>query len=302
MINAMNNQRGIALIQVLLITAILTVLAIYLTQTARDQVTLAVWADDKTEALVLLHSTESELLFTLLTQSKVQATINIDNNIDFVNQWNFFAKPFSVGQTVTDAVTITIQDQAGLINLHFPNSERLRALIETQGFSKNTANQVVDSLLDWQDLDNVPRVNGAETQAYNGKIRNGAIPDRHDLLFIKQMTPRIFKLLLKNSTIYSPGYYNPFNSPEALLQSVTDSNIATQIVRLRYNRQLTITNFSQLTGIQEDESTYFYPSNFLSIKFKSKIGESQVQKTIKIQLQPYAESFAYPIIFYSNRG
>ena len=56
-------QQGIALIQILLLTAILSILALYLTKTAQEQVTMAQWSNDKAQALVELHSVESQLMF-----------------------------------------------------------------------------------------------------------------------------------------------------------------------------------------------------------------------------------------------
>jgi len=62
------NQQGIALIQVLLISAVLSVLALYLTSTAKDQVKVAQWSIDKAQALVNINSGEAQLLFSLLRQ------------------------------------------------------------------------------------------------------------------------------------------------------------------------------------------------------------------------------------------
>ena len=60
-------QRGVALIQVLLVTSILSVLALYMTQTAKSQIQQAKWMNNKAQAHIELHSAESELLFELFT-------------------------------------------------------------------------------------------------------------------------------------------------------------------------------------------------------------------------------------------
>ncbi len=304
-------QQGIALIQVLLITAILSILAVYLTNTAKEQVKIAQWTNDKSQALVNLHSAEARLIFSLLTQRKIVTSQNnangksnavgdiLGSSVESITQrWNFFAKPFYL----SEQVMVAIQDQAGLVHAQYPDRDVLDKLFVEQGLGMVEVNELIDNLLDWQDLDSISRANGAETSAYAGLIRNGAIPDVHDFSFIKKITPELLELLLKTTTIYRQGPFNPTNVPTELLYALTNENVAKQVILLRENGQLTKTNFSQLTGIVEDDDTFFYPSNFLSIKLTSKVGESKVQKEMTIQVIPYAKADQSPINFFSNRG
>jgi len=304
-------QQGIALIQVLLITAILSVLAIYLTNTAKEQVKIAQWTDDKSQALVSLHSAEAQLLFSLLTQQKIvtsennadgnrngEGDISGSNEESITQRWNFFAKPFFV----TEQVMVSIQDQAGLIHAQYPDRDVLEKLFLGQGLGMIEVNELIDNLLDWQDLDSISRANGAETSVYAGLIRNGAIPDVHDFSFIKKITPELLELLINTTTIYRQGSFNPTNAPTEILHALTNESAAKQVILLRESGQLTKRNFSQLTGIVEDDDTFFYPSNFLSIKLTSKIGESKVHKEMTIQVRPYAKADKSPINFFSNRG
>tara|TARA_R110002167_G_scaffold366448_1_gene597399 strand:- start:21881 stop:22777 length:897 start_codon:yes stop_codon:yes gene_type:complete len=298
----MRFSNGIALIQVLLITAMLSIFALFLLSTAKNQVKMSQWSNDKAEALVALHNTESNLLFALLTtskspfeQSRVNQSSLLKSEPTIKAKWNFFAKPFFID----DTTEISIQDQAGLIHAQFPNTEHLRAFISAQGVGVHEANAVVDSLLDWQDLDTIPRANGYEK---SGLTRNGTIPDIHDLFFIKSMTPELLSKLIKVSTIHRKGSFNPMNSPIELLAALTNERIAKQVIELREAGQLTKRSFTQLTGINEDDNTFFYPSNFLKITLISKIGESRVYKSITIQLLPYAKNNQRPINVLSSRS
>lgn len=301
----MINQKGIALIQVLLISAILSVLALYLTTTAKDQVMVAQWNNDKAEALVAMQSAESNLLFTLLTELKTANNTAKGNNnssdpIDLIlSKWNFFSQPFAVNEHVS----ITMQDQSALINLHFPDRDILTALIISQGYSTNQTNVIVDSLLDWQDLDSIPRANGVETnQVSMGVIRNGALPSVYDLHFIKAITPEIQQVLINNGTIYRKGSFNPTNSPAEILLALLNTETAQQVIELRTANQLTKIKFTQLTGIRENDETFFYPSNYISIALTSKVGVSVVEKTITIHISPYAKADKRPINILSTYG
>jgi len=292
-------QGGIALIQVLLITGVLSVLALFLTYTAKEQVTIAQWADDKAQALVNVHSAESSLLFTLLTENKTPKTDGSisSNNADITSKWNFFAKPFELDSKVT----AKIQDQSALLHAQFPNRNNFIALIAAQGFSLSDANQIFDSLLDWQDIDNIPRINGLEV-SLNNVVRNGAVPDVHDLMNINKMTPELLNVLIKNTTLYRKSTFNPTNSSIELLTALTNNEIANLIVDLRDNNQLTNNAFSELTGIYEGERITFYPSNFINIELTSKVGESKFLKNITIEITPYAQGVNNPINLFSNRG
>jgi general secretion pathway protein K len=306
-VNPYHKVQGIALIQVLLITAILSVLALYLTQTARDQITIAQWLDDKTNAQVALHSAESHLLFSLLTEPFLaeqisQQTNNEENNTSLPfplrNNWNFFGQAFAINAQ-TQA---SIQDQSGLIHAHYPLINVLNALISSQGFSEIETNVIIDNLLDWQDLDNIARVNGNEQQSQNKVIRNGAVSSLFDLGHIEAIPPRLMPVLLANLTIYHRGNFNPMNASVELLSALTSPALAEQVKVLRSSKQLTKQNFTELTGIKEDEEIYFYPSNYLSVKLISKVGDSVAHKTMIIKVQPNAGNNISPINMYLNRS
>jgi len=290
-------QKGIALIQVLLITAVLSILALYLSSTAKDQVKMAQWADDKALALIAVQSAEAQLFFNLLTESKVQSQENnLTDNIP--SRWNFFANPFKV----SEQVTTKIQDQSALIHAHFPDPNLLKSLLAFQGLPINEVSRIYDNLLDWQDLDNIPRNSGDELLSTPTAIRNGAVPDLHDFSFVPKITADLQQSLLKNTTLYSKGFFNAMDAPEELLAAITSVEQAKQIVQLREAGQLSNVQFSQLSGIVENEKVLFYPSNILAIEFEGKVGMSVVRKQITVELTPYANQYQTPINIFSNRG
>lgn len=295
---ANNKQQGIALIQVLLITAILSVLALYLTSTAKDQVKVAQWQDDKSDALVAVHSAEAELLYTLLVNSKIKNADGINSSNDIINNWNFFGKPF----VINNQVNANIQDQTALIHAHFPDAKVLKAFIGFTGYADKDVNVMYDNLLDWQDIDSIPRANGDESLSALNNIRNGAVPDLHDFSFVKNMNTELFHGLLKNTTLYGKGFFNPMNSSRELLAAITNAQIAEQVIVLREQGQLTPIQFSQLTGIVESNKVLLYPSNILAIGLEGKSGISVVRKQKIIELNPYAEKYDTPINILSSSG
>jgi general secretion pathway protein K len=268
-----------------------------MSQTAKDQVTQAKWANDKAQALIDLHSEEAKVLFNLLTESKI-ATNKTDDINNMANHWNFYAKPFYVNSKVS----IEIQDQAGLLHAHYPERQRFIRFLIHHGLSDKASNRLVDKLLDWQDLDSIPRNFGAESSAYSGIIRNGAVPSLYDFIHVQGVSDELLQLLLANTSINRRGYFNPMTAPNDLLSSVVDGDIVNKVIALRDNGLLTKAIFSELTGIVQDNDIFFYPSNYLSIKLVSKVNESIVSKEIYVHISAYAKSTKSPIVYYSSRG
>lgn len=282
--NRKESIKGIALIQVLLITSILSILALYLSATAKQQIKISGWANDKAQAIVNIHSAESELVFSLLTEHRKYES---NNRI----RWNFFGSPFFMGSNVI----VKMQDQSGLLHAHYPEPDRLKSLLLYHEVDINRANQVVDSLLDWQDVDSIARINGAETNDYLGRIRNGDISNIFEIYDVKYITPSIYELLKTNMTIHRRGSFNPTTAPKKILAAITNDQIAEQVINLREKSTLSDRVFEELTGLSESDTVMFYPSNIVSIDFHSTVGDSQVNKSIVLRIEMYAKERKSPV-------
>jgi general secretion pathway protein K len=158
-------QQGIALFQVLLICAVISIMAIQFTQTARNQLSIASTIVDRVEAQAQLRSTEAELLYSLITEKRQQDSVS--PNV-YARKWNFYGKPFTLVDDPTetanayrketkqfsiskdgrrvkaveiqgrDNVKITMQDQTGLLSLFRGNAgSKFEDLL--QSFKQNPA-------------------------------------------------------------------------------------------------------------------------------------------------------------------
>jgi len=298
-------QQGIALIQVLLITAILSVLAIYLTKTARDQLTIAQWANDKAQAIVNTHSVESQLIFTLLTESKKYPSENFNNSNKIVRLWKFHGQPFSIGRNVN----IRVQDQSGLMYAYKPNSKRLTHLLVAHGLTVKEAEQLVASLRDWQDLDNIPQFSGNESASYGYPIRNGKVVDLHEFLYVANVSSTILSLLIENLSLYKQASFNPIVAPKPVLNAFFKENdlndvIVDEVISLRKSGKLTKAMFTTVTEIKEndEQEILFNMTNTISIKLNSTVGESSITKELILNYNPYVTREHRPVNIYSNRG
>lgn len=93
--------------------------------------------------------------------------------------------------------TVSIQDESGKINLNFASEEQLRRVIEAIGIPKNDGDIIADSILDWRDVDNAHRINGAEDEYYQAlehpyRAKNGRVDTIEELLLIRGVTSDYF--------------------------------------------------------------------------------------------------------------
>lgn len=293
-----SNQKGIALFQVLLISAIISILAIQFTQTAKNQIKIASIMADRVTANMNLKTEESNLLFSLLTETRDKN--NIRNNENKANKkieidnWNFYGKPFNVNENVW----ISIQDQNSLISTYKGYSAgRFENLLNNLIKNSATASVISQSLIDWQDIDSLARVNGAEKQSYaqNGFPTNLPLQSLSELKQVNQMTPEIFNQIQPYLTIRPQSYFNPINSPKEVLNIIFNKQIVDKVISLRENGKLNFIEFSNLTGLEQEEGIFFSTSGLLKIIITSSLNDVKISKTIELLIQPYNN---YPYIEY----
>lgn len=278
MTDIMNKVKGVALIQILIIVAILSLVALYVTKSARHQLTMARWAVDKSDAAVLLHSTQNKILFELLTANWL-TTRNSQNPL--TNMWNFHNEPFEV----REGVYVKIQDQAGLINLHFPMAGIIKKRLEYEELPPELIDKTEATLLDWQDSDRILRPYGDES---NANVRNGIMPDVREWILHNTLSKEQVLAIAPDFTVHGVGHLNLLNSPLSIISSLTNQAVADQIDNLRRNRQLTRKNIRNITGIQQDDDFFYSTSTNQKISILINSGEASIEKVITVELSPYS--------------
>lgn len=279
-----HTEKGIALIQVLLMCAIMSVLALYLSTTAREQIQVSQWTSDKAEAFIAAKNAESLVVYALLTEPLDNFISPEQQLTDFylADKWNLHGEAFNV----TNSVSVKIQDQGGLINLHYPEPDLLKSVFQLAGLDESGANQLHSLLLDWQDIDSIPRAGSYDDESY----RNGPITTLHELELIDDKFLALRSSILPNVTLYRSNNFNPLNASFGLLSAITNAAIAGEVTRLRRERMLSPLAFTQLTNIRESDNIYFYPSNYFEVSITGKVNDSRVKKTKLLKIEPRAQT------------
>src|SRR5574340_655374 len=298
-----NNQRGFVLATTLGMLVAITIGAAYLAERVDRSRLLAQQTQQMAESLVDLANTRAEILFRMGTAGfsvyglgeQPESAIRLDD------------RPYrGTGDDI-----VRLQDNRGLLNLNFVDTELLFRLLGQFGVPAEKWGPMLDAFQDYIDTDDLRRLNGAEAREY------GALnlpPPVNDWLATPQQLQNIigsrdqvglwkdqrFAQLVTASRVTG---FNPNTAPLEILASLPGSSreIAEMIVRLR--RATPFGSATQLAGLMENprmdaENIVLFPSNSFRITQQSKKLPWMVQYSVS--LTPASEIAPWHIDYYAK--
>lgn len=284
MLRKFNN--GVALIQVLLISAILSVLAIQLNKSAQLNTKLTIDFDAKLQAEVALRDSESFLYFSLLTDRS-----SLPHQLP---KFNYYNEEISL----SDGINLRVQDTAGLVNAHFPKLSVIRKIGDYYNLPSNWADSMTDQLNDWQDPDDKNRPYGAESVNYQNRgylAANVKLSLAYQIQYLAAVNQDIALKIAPLFSTFGYSHFNPYNAPAQLLNILYGHSVTERIISLRQSGAIDRTIFSTLTNVNEGEGISFITSNFLMIHLTSRVGNAVAQKTEVVELIPRFKNQELPI-------
>lgn len=288
------SQRGIALIQVLIITFVLSLLGLYINQTVREQVKITTSIQNKFLMRLELEKTEADLLQALLSNNKYP---NKSSSNKVVSKWNFYGKEFQLN----DNAYVTLTDLSSLMGLNISDATLLKNVLLQIGIDEVGAREFVDSLADWKDKNDLSRLNGAESAYYKQHkksyvARNGFLQDPSEVALIRggeQITP---KLLNQYFTTEIVAGFNPLNAPQKILNAfINDENSIQKVLQLREHDTLKSYDFYKLTGVEGDEYITFATGSKIRVQLRVTYNGAQLKKIYTLDATP--QSYTKPMVF-----
>ncbi|RXF02889.1 type II secretion system protein GspK [Pseudoalteromonas sp. PS5] len=280
-----NKQRGIALVQVLIISGVLMLLGIFIQQTLRQQAQVVAIGNDKVMLRLALEDAQAQVVTALLSHNRYQEP-NAQNMV--VKSWNFYGQPFIVGD-----VTVKLQDISGLLNINTGSRIMLTRYFEKHLDEPSLTDHLVDSIADWKDADNLKHLNGAEKADY----KNGITPRNDYLQSIDELKTIMEHLKLgfnHAQSVQSLSFarisgFNPLNAPVDVLETLlqNDDQIQ-QVIQARDQGQLTGLRFYQITGIDYDEYVTFGTSQHIRLELSATKNGVRVTKKLSLKVNPRA--------------
>jgi general secretion pathway protein K len=277
----MRRQRGIALIQVLLVTGIIALLMLQMGLTAREQVARAQALVDRAEVQLAAQSRESALLYTMLTEQLVRVP---DSKNPYVAEWNFHGEPFTV-----DGITFSIQDESGRMRVPLLDSRDFESMLRSLGVAPDRAKSLGRELMSMQGAVPVQRALGEEV-ARTGNPAPGRYPlqDLGELRLLPSMDEDLYGRLRPLLTLYPTPGFNPLTAPSVLLDAQMTKSQVTGVVDARGKDALDAGTLWKLTGTQADEETILLPGPGLTVHLEMELRGRRAVRTTTVSVRPYS--------------
>ena len=244
-------ERGIALLIVLWVMAILMVSVFSFSLMTRAETYGTLAFKEALEKKFLAEAGMERGIMEIIYRS-----VNFGQTLVLVGKeiWKVDGTAYTI-ETTGGGYVVRLTDESGKISLNSitdKNGIVLKNLLTNQGTSTEIADVIVDSILDWQDADDLHRLNGAESDYYMSlsnpyKARNADIETLEELILVKGITPDILygtdkmKGIFHYLTIYSKTSAININAaPKEVLAAIPGMNadIVDQIIEFRQSAEI----------------------------------------------------------------
>ncbi len=205
-------QKGIALVLVLWVLALLTMIAASFAYSLRTEAQVArnVLAVAQAQA-----AADGAIYRAIHETSRPQNTPQAWKRSGQIYEW----------QQAGSRLRVSISDESGKIDINTAAEPLLLSVLQRLGgLAAEDAARLLDAMGDWRDADDLRRPNGAEEADYRAagrsyKPANAPFDSIEDVQRVLGMTPALYARLAPHLTVYSrqAGINAPFASRELLL-------------------------------------------------------------------------------------
>ncbi|MCE0558532.1 MULTISPECIES: hypothetical protein [unclassified Motilimonas] len=212
----MNKMSGAVLPLTLVILAILTIMALTLTQKSNGYLDQAIEYKKQWQAEIQIHNAEQRVLLTLISGHFSPGSITLGNT-----NLPIYSEPY----VLSNDVEVKVQDEAGLINILHASSKTVVRLLNNLGYSEQ-ATDITNEAFAWQSpLRTIP-------VQLPLSARNLPFRSEDELLELPSMKPDYFNgkqdgtLPIKDYLLVSgPGWMNYAAMPEQVLTATLSLNL-----------------------------------------------------------------------------
>ena len=195
------NSKGVALIMVLWVIAVLSVVVLEFSFAMRTEVTITKNYKEELQLYAIVQGGVQRAIAELIYKhdpsvQQLRKTLTIEEIAPEKKEWvtdgrSYFV-PFDQG-----TCEIKTMSEAGKININLVSESMLRKVIGMFGLEGEAKDIVVDSILDWRDPDDFYRVNGAEEAYYQSLkepyyCKNTPFDSIEELLLVRGVNQELF--------------------------------------------------------------------------------------------------------------
>jgi general secretion pathway protein K len=194
-----SDERGFALLAVLLVLAMLGVLGAEFAYSMRLEASAVRSYKD---GIAGAHLAEAAIAQAIRELAADWGFVIADDQgeLVFITRDRLVIKPPSRRDVPLGSGRFTyhMRDEEALLNINTVQPGRLEAMLDALGVPRGQRDQIVDSIQDWRDGNEEPRPNGAESEYYSRqtsvkyRARNANLESINELLQIRGITPTLF--------------------------------------------------------------------------------------------------------------
>ena len=201
----MKNERGFALLAVMLVMTLLAIVVTELAMSMRLEASMVRSYKDVTLATHLAEAAVQQAIKEILGPASIQG-LDEDGTLSFYRSVGTSALVAKQSRMPRQRVPLgagefsyRISDEEGRLNLNAAPLDRVDRLLTAIGLDKQARDIINDSLQDWKDPNDLSRINGAESEDFYLKLpvpyraRNGALQDATELLQIRGVTRELYR-------------------------------------------------------------------------------------------------------------
>jgi general secretion pathway protein K len=212
-------QDGMALVLVLWLVVLLSVMAAGHSRNVRTDTTLASRQVQSAKARALAEAGINHVILEMLAADS-DRKLPVDGSLFNVR----------VGDEV---VTVAIRDASGFVDLNGAGPDLLDAALGACGIDETARRDLVDTILDWRDKDDLSHLHGVEDDDYVAAgvawtSRDAAFEAIDELKYLPGVSQSLYDCLSPFVTVYSgSGGLNMEYAPPALVAALTGEDVPT---------------------------------------------------------------------------
>lgn len=186
-------KKGIALVMVLWVLAILTVIVLSFSYAVRVETHSTLSFKELAEKKFLAEAGIERGIMELLYRNANQGQTTILEGMDV---WKIDNTPYVI-EADKGHYRVSISDESGKVDINRAPNVILRNLLRNLSLEFEDVDTIVDSMMDWKDADDLHRLHGAESDYYTHlpnpyKAKNVEFETLEELLLVRGITPGIF--------------------------------------------------------------------------------------------------------------
>jgi general secretion pathway protein K len=248
------DRRGVAMIAAIWLVVAISVVTLALSLQGKERRVLGLDAAERTvaraAALGALAEVQAELDYALRVMPQNNAALSSVRSGDpWLGADSVYSGPMDVDSVEVDA---RLLDLGRCLDVDDLTEDQLRTFFSYILDDYTTADHLAQTIMDWEDPDDLPRPNGDERDGYLKKgllalPANAPLRTVDELLDVEGMTPTIYAQVAPYLTVYGSGVVNINTAPVPVLRAIpgmTDQILA-NIISQR-SRGLRISSIAQV--------------------------------------------------------